>query len=436
MSLADRLVLGPEFKVRVGKAVSFETAVERIEAAFPGVEKRPPEDIPVILEKVEAALLAGDWSGVSAGDVSVAVYVDLEGSAYLSTELRDFLLKELEATTNSTLLDAMCRGYLVSWGAGSSKTKKLAAQIIGKASLPLRWKNLIAKCPEFLDPESGCARVGTRMVDVEAPFNWLKEIGLPSPHDEGFMRQAHIEFLKKSPDPKSPLSVDKFLAWVSPPGHPDMMNTRAADVVEKILSPWVSTNCPEDLREYCVGRLVKRFGDPRKEHQAFWAQIGERHRRVMLKWLARKSMEAIFEIVTLTEKGTEQGHQWAKRKRFWMGVYDQGRIDEAWVALGNKAIPYAKSLFSRTGDPSFLAYGRQTGRNDTCLLFMKLGDKTIVEGSHSFRVHVFPTPSRATPALYASKYELDDILLPNPHDSARMHDAAGNWMGWVQRRIS
>ena len=63
------------------------------------------------------------------------------------------------------------------------------------------------------------------------------------------------------------------------------------------------------------------------------------------------------------------------------------------LALGSKAVPHAKELYARTGDPSYMSFGHQGTRSDTCLLMMKIGSKTVVEGSHSFRVHVFPTPS-------------------------------------------
>ncbi|GAA3874417.1 EH signature domain-containing protein [Celeribacter arenosi] len=436
MSLADRLVLSPEFKVRTGRAVALDVAVDRIEQAFPGVEKRAPEDVPVILKKVEAALQSGDWSGVSAGDVSVAVFAEIGGHSVISKRLQEFISQELSVTTNRTLLDAVARGYLVSWAENSEKTKSLSNMLIQKAALlPERWKNLFNECPEFLDAERGSFRVGERMVDAHAPFEWLKRIGMPSPHDDGFMRFAHQEFLRQTPDPRSERIVDKLVSWVTPTGKQKEFGSREAEVVEKILAPWMNSDCPESLREHCVDKLVNRFGDPRTEHPAFWSQIGIPHRRVMLKWLARKSMEAMFEIVTQAEKGTEHGHQWVKRKRFWMGVYDKGQIDEAWVALGKKAIPYAKDLYSQTSDPSFLSFGRQA-RRDTCLLLMKINDKTIVEGSHNFRVHVFPTPTRVTPELYADAYDLDDIMLPKQHPDARVHDSGGNWMSWIQRRIS
>lgn len=435
MSLADRLVLKPDFKVRVANGV-LEKAVERIESAFPGLEKRAPEDCPIIIRKVERAYRAGDWRGVTSGDVGIAVYEHLREKAQLSQDIRLFLDQEMKATTNPTLIDAMCRGYLVSWSKRGAKTRVLSNLLVEKASaLPTRWKVLFAKCPAFLEFDEGAEKIAARMVEVPSPYQWLKTAGLPAPHEAGFMRETHLAFLRRAPEPRVEKAVDKLLEWVTPPHQAKNFDPWAAEAVEKILSPWVSSDCPENLREFNLGRLVNRFGDPRTDHPAFWSMVDQAYRRIMLKWLARKSMEAIFDIVTRSEGGSEQGHQWAKRKRFWMGVYDKGRIDEAWVALGSKAVPHAKELYARTGDPSYISFGKQRTRNDTCLLIMRIGTKTIVEGSHSFRVHVFPTPSRTTPELYLSNYDLADILLPVGHHDARMHDTAGNWMGWVQRRV-
>ncbi len=435
MSLTDRLVLKPDFKVRVASG-SLRSAAEKIEAAFPGIEKRAPEDVPDILRKVGRAHTCGDWKGVSSGDVGIAVYEHVRGEIQMPQDLRLFLDQEMRATTNTTLMDAMCRGYLICWSRHEPKTRILSNLLIQKSSiLPTRWRTLFAKCPEFLDFVDGAEKVALRMIDAPSPYQWLKASGLPAPHDVGFMREAHVEFLRHSPPPKSEKAVEKLLNWVTPSHQSMSFEPWVAQTVEKVLSPWISEDCPEGLREFNLKRLVDRFGDPRTDKPAFWSKVGQEYKRILLKWLARKSMEAIFEIVTRTEGGSEQGHQWSKRKRFWMGVYDQGRIDEAWVALGSKAVPHARDLYARTGDPSYISFGKQSTRNDTCLLLMRIGTKTIVEGSHSFRVHVFPTSTRTTPELYLGNYDLADILLPVGHHDARMHDTAGNWMGWVQRRV-
>lgn len=435
MSLADRLVLKPDFSVRV-KGGALDKAAERIAEAFPGLEKRAPEDVPIILRKVEEAYKAGIWQGVTSGDVGIAVYEHLREKIELPQELRLFLDQEMKVTTNPTLIDAMCRGYFVSWSKRAAKTRALSNLLLEKASvLPTRWKTIFAKHPAFLDIEDGAEKMAARMVEATTPYQWLKSEGLPAPHEEGLMRETHLAFLRQTPMPQTEMAVDKLLGWVTPPNRPKLFDPWAAETVEKILSPWVSTDCPQKLREFNLERLVNRFGDPRTDRPAFWSMVGQPYRRILLKWLARKSMEAIFDIVTRAEGGSEQGHQWANRKRFWMGVYDKGRIEEAWVALGSKAVPHAKELYARTGDPSYMSFGHQGTRSDTCLLMMKIGSKTVVEGSHSFRVHIFPTATRATPELYLSNYDLDDILLPVGHQDARRHDPPGHWMEWVQRRV-
>lgn len=191
--------------------------------------------------------------------------------------------------------------------------------------------------------------------------------------------------------------------------------------------------CPADYREQCTARLIDRFGDPRRDKPAFWALVGGEGKRVLYKWLARKSMEAMFEVVTKAATDVDNARLWTNRKRFWLGLYEAGRIDEAWVVLGQEAVPFARALHEQTGDKSFLNYGRQSGRSDTSLLLMKIGSKTVVEGSHNFRVHIFPTRLRETPQLYSDSYDLDDIVLPANHDDARSH--IGGWMDWVRERI-
>jgi hypothetical protein len=178
---------------------------------------------------------------------------------------------------------------------------------------------------------------------------------------------------------------------------------------------------------------VEIYGDPRRERQEFWSYVRPETRRILFRWLARSSMEAIFEIVTESERHTGNSEQWIERRRFWTAIYEQGRIDEAWFALGADAVPHANRLYQQTRDDAYRNYDLQTPRRDTCLLFMKIGEKVFVEGSHNFRIHVFPTPSRRTPVFYAGPYDLDAILLPMPHDDARMH--VGDWRGWVRGRI-
>ncbi len=145
-------------------------------------------------------------------------------------------------------------------------------------------------------------------------------------------------------------------------------------------------------------------------------------------------MEAFIEIVSKAEAGGTHREQWAKRRQFWMGMYQQGRIDEAWVALTDSARKIAEQIFAETGDESYRSYGRQVGsRKDTCLLIMRVGRRTVVEGSHNFRVHLFEDGDAGAPVLYASEYDIADFILPDPDPNARAH--VGNWEDWVREKI-
>lgn len=434
MSLADLLVLRPEFRRRPHCMAALENATLRIEQAFPDFGSRATEDVVAVIRRVATALKLNRWDDVTTGDVATALQAFLDEVRPFPDDFRKFLTEEAAATTNPRLLDVMVRAYLETWQAGSTKTRDLRDLIIVKShKLPIRWQTLFQTCPEFIDIERGPVALGMRMVGTDVPYQWLRAIGLAVPHDRGFMRLAHSAFVKQSPDPRSGAALDKLLSWVTPDGVPALDDNRAAEVVDRILSPWTTDTCPTEFRELCTARLVDRFGDPRRDKPAFWGLVGDANKRVLFKWLARKSMEAMFEVVTAAAPNANSARLWANRKRFWMSLYDAGRIDEAWVVLGKDAIPVARSLYQRTLDKSYLSYGRQAGRSDTSLLLMKVGGKTVVEGSHNFRVHIFPTPSRQTPQLYAETYDLEEIVLPANHDDARSH--IGDWMDWVRNRI-
>jgi len=434
MSLADLLVLRPEFRTRALDTTPLDTAIRKIENAFPGIGPTSPVDMDAVVRRVTAAFRSADWHGITVGDVSIVMRASLLEESPIPEDLRRFLDAEAHATTVPQLLDALARAYLETWSERSPRTRRLQGLLLARANLlPDRWKNLFMTCPDFLDIEAGPWLVGGRMVATDTPYQWLRSIGLASPHGPGFMRLAHTAFLRRSPDPQTFPALDKLLAWAAPTGEPALDDNRAAEVVDRILLPWTTKICPADYREPCLARLIDRFGDPRRENPAFWALVAEPNRRVLNLWLARKSMEAMFEVVTEAERGSASSHQWPARRRFWMGLYEEGRIDEAWIALGDNAVPIARSLHRRTNDKSYLSYGRQITRSDTCLLFMRIGKKTFVEGSHNFRVHAFPTTTRQTPTLYATTYDLNEILLPHPHDDARVH--IGEWMGWVRDRI-
>lgn len=434
MSLIDLLALRPNFKNQDLDTADLDKAIARIYLAFPDASTSIPDNADAVIRRVVSALYSQDWQSVTTGDVAVALRAHLTGKSPVPADLRRFLDAEAEVTSEVRLLDAIAQAYLEGWEPDSSQTTYLHRLIVSRTEkLPGHWQILFTNFPEFLDLAAGPRLIGKRMTHVDSPYRWLRDNGLSAPHGPGFMRHVHAAFLIQSRDPETLADLERLLAWASPPGSVPLDDNRAAEIVDLILSPWTKRNCPASYRDGLLARLIDHYGDPRRDNPAFWDFVADANRRVLYKWLARSSMEAMFQVVTEAERNSDHSHHWPERRRFWMGLYEEGHIEEAWVALGEEVVPVARHLYQRTGDKSFLSFGIQTPRRSTSLLMMRIGRKIFVEGSHSFRIHVFPTPTRTSPQLYASEYILQDILLPQPHADARMH--IGDWQSWVSDRI-
>ena len=122
---------------------------------------------------------------------------------------------------------------------------------------------------------------------------------------------------------------------------------------------------------------------------------------------------------------------WQPRREFWWDLYEQRRIDAAWVAFSPNAAQTARRLAQGENKPEHFAYGEQTARGSrqyTSLLILKIGNCIVVEGSHSYKVHVFRDSDRRAPRLFEMKYDCEQIRLAPGHREQAHH------VGW-QRRV-
>jgi hypothetical protein len=101
---------------------------------------------------------------------------------------------------------------------------------------------------------------------------------------------------------------------------------------------------------------------------------------------------------------TQNNHMWAPRRDFWLALFEEGRISEAWVAFGSAAREYARNNLMRSGATDInKRFGRQQDRGgNTSLLIMKIGNKTVVDGCHSYKTHIFSRDEDAAPQLYSA----------------------------------
>jgi hypothetical protein len=131
---------------------------------------------------------------------------------------------------------------------------------------------------------------------------------------------------------------------------------------------------------------------------------------------------------------TQYHHQWPPRRDFWLRLFDERRIDEAWVAFGDAAREHAKRHYKGTGafdvDKRF---AKQLGRGGgTSLLIMRIGNKIVVDGCHNYKTHIFGANEPTAPKLYQATYNCEVIM----HKStlSKTHYIS-TWQPWVERHI-
>jgi hypothetical protein len=435
MSLIETLRSRPRLRWEKHRsAESLDRAARAIHERFPEFSKKDVTDLDEKVAALEAALANWEWEGVTAGDVALVARAVLQGEVRASSELENFIQREVSLSTNTALLRMAAEAYFDCWQREDARSDWLAGVLKDKLRfLPARWRHLLGFVPEFLDTRHGPELVAARMVSEPDPYSWLTGLGLHSPHTGPLMRQVHLSWLNVLPEIRTLELAEQVFSWIRPVGQAGVDNDAVARAIEKLLHPW-HTGAPADaLREFLLDRIIGEWGDPRNKRAEFWSLVDPAARNVIIRWLAGESMDALLTVIS---KSTGS-HMWPPRHHFWKGLYNRGLVDEAWIALSPQAAEIARRMHVQTSDPLLTMFGRQVarGRKETCLLIMRIGSHVVVEGSHDYRVHLFSVSDRRAPQLYQERYDAERLTFPAHDPMARMHDQHGHWQKWVTDRV-
>jgi hypothetical protein len=329
-------------------------------------------------------------------------------------------------------LGAMATIYIGSYVPAARHTLELSEALReARGRLGGRWKNLLEHIPEILDPFIAHEAVARKMLPMDEPWSGLKNLGLRSPHANGLMDHVHLAYIRSvAPELKNREGMARLFGWLKPDNQEAKL-TGSADAISACLGHWTQAVPPEDDQRYLLENLIGLYGDPRVQRSGAWTGVSEQLMSVILRWLTRENIRFFLDIVS----AVEESHMWEPRRKFWLGLHQQGRIDAAWVAFSDRAAREARSRSKQSGSRGTLRFGRQIaggGRSNTSLLILKVGRKIVVEGSHSYKVHVFDTTNLRAPALYGDNYDCDDIR-DIPGAKAKSHQ--GYWEGWVLENI-
>lgn len=347
--------------------------------------------------------------------------------------LRIFYFEETAVSTNSTFLSAMMSVYMMSYMPGSAHTKALAAALQqAQKHLSQKWQAVLRQIPSILNPSEAPHEIAVLMREMNEPWSGLRALGIRSPHAPGIMDHAHLAYLKEMASRLDERGeIDKLLNWLKPEGK-DARSSGATEAIEALLAPWLEKTPDSELQSYLVEALVSLYRDPRVHRGFPWGSVEPSLMAVIMRWLTGENIRFFLDVVS----AVEASHMWAPRRKFWLGLYERDMIDEAWVAFSREAAVKASSMQSTTENRTGLAYGRQVAggnRTNTSLLILKIGNCIVVEGSHSYKVHVFRGNNSRAPKLFQPRYDCERIRL-TPGAETTMH--LGKWQGRVRELIA
>lgn len=420
-------------------SLDFETlrrAVARIEARWPDHKARDERDREAVVQAMEKHRKADDWSGCQLSLVCAAapaLFDEERRERADLAELRQFFIDECAITDRGPLLDAMMATYLDSFSPGAEHTGKIGQALLSaKDRLPLRSAKLVESFPGILNSSKAVDVLVEAMMAARHPYEHLVSLGLRQPHAPGLMDHVHLRFIEKLQDGLGRKEhAEKLLSWIKPEGKPPKSGG-AAEALTALLRPWVRKDPDADWQSSTTHRLVDMYGDPRRSTGAPWYRVGEAERAVFFRWLTGENLKLLFDAIT----DTNDSHMWAERREFYLGLHRQKRIDAAWVAFARSGALEARRILKAAGHENSLDFGKQVAggsRSNTSLLIAKIGHKIVVDGSHSYKVHVFDEDDPKAPKLYQPIYDCEQIRLRTPERQKKSHH--GGWQSWVLMRI-
>ena len=407
-----------------------ESACERVLRRWPDVVAAPISDRETIIREMRRRIRDRNWEGATLAEVIRAARVAFEPDFRRRWNLklvRRFFFAETRVSSRRAFLGAMISIYLGTYKPAAPHTKSLARALVESQSpLGRRWSKLLDNLPKVLDPFDAAAIIGRMMRNMIDPWNELKKLGFQDPHAPGLLHHAHLAYVSEMrPALRTLEGATRMLTWLKPDQR-EARSAGAAEAIDALLDPWISDEPPEDIRTRLIDTLVTAYGDPRVRSGGVWATVGDQGRQVMLRWLTGANINFFLDVVS----EVETSHMWQPRREFWWGLYEEGLIDAAWAAFSARAAATADRMTRAKASPSMLTYGKQTAggsRGNTSLLILKIGNHVVVEGSHSYKVHVFRSDDRFAPKLFLEAYDCERIRL-SPGHREQIHHA-----GWQDR---
>jgi hypothetical protein len=340
----------------------------------------------------------------------------------------DALLSSLEISEKKSFLKAAIDVYFIKYSSANKQVARLSETLAKRNKRELPLSNFLKEEIEIFNRNAAHNQLGKFLANSEKPYDVLQKNGVPSPHMPGLFEQSFLSMLSSLQQDLDHLqrdAFDKIMNWMAP-NSSIIARHQLNHGIEALLLPF-EEHSDKDLQEIILRFCIENFKDPRV-NKAKWNGVSSKALKIISKWLTTKSLLVFFEIINRFQ----DSHMWEPRKKFWSKINDDNLIDNAWVVLSKQGTLWARQIADKNEDPSFRSHGQIADiSEEKCFFIMQIGDLTIVEGTHNFKLRIFKKGNLHTPDLYktgSSSYYRDDLTVsPKICDESFIHDKTGHW---------
>jgi hypothetical protein len=228
-------------------------------------------------------------------------------------------------------------------------------------------------------------------------------------------------------------TITRLLDWATRLRTPVVKTDLRVLFADALLRPWANQVPPAAVKNRLVDLFLTQYGDPRRQDnlQFHWAGVSEQAKGVLFKWLTGDTLRGFIKVLQKTADEI-----WQYRQKFWMAYYENGFIDEAWIALGEHASLVVTGV---PMDDLGMGCGRLEGgaaKNQSVLL-LKIGGLVFTEWSHNGSLRAYPEDGLQAPRLYERSYHGSELRAARSldfHDGGNQrpelthaHSEVGSW---------
>lgn len=149
--------------------------------------------------------------------------------------------------------------------------------------------------------------------------------------------------------------------------------------------------------------ILEIAGDPRvpessQGHRLWWSRLGDKRISLMRGWLSRLDLKLFLNVLEdygKTSGDTGLQRMFPSRKRFLEGLIDSELVTSSRLFVNPRAENFLKQGYAEEDLPEY-ARVRDTYRS---MIYLHVGNLHMIEGSHSFKLWIFPQLPEAAKIL-------------------------------------